>query len=38
LFSLSLWLLSILEEQELLSHFGDEFREYARKVPRLLPN
>jgi len=38
LFSLSLWLLSILEERELLSHFGDEFREYARKVPRLIPN
>jgi protein-S-isoprenylcysteine O-methyltransferase Ste14 len=38
LFSLSLWLLSILEERELLAHFGDEFRDYAQKVPRLLPN
>jgi protein-S-isoprenylcysteine O-methyltransferase Ste14 len=38
LFTLSLWLLSILEERELLSHFGDEFRQYASKVPRLIPN
>ncbi len=38
LFSLSLWLLSILEDRELLSHFGHQYREYARRVPRLFPN
>ncbi|HSB65239.1 MAG TPA: hypothetical protein VLD65_01595 [Anaerolineales bacterium] len=38
LFSLSLWLLTILEEKELYTHFGEEYREYIRRVPRMIPN
>jgi protein-S-isoprenylcysteine O-methyltransferase Ste14 len=38
LFILALWLLSIIEEHELLAHFGDQYREYMRQVPRLFPN
>jgi len=38
LFSLSLWLLSILEEKELEAHFGEAYIEYSRRVPRLFPN
>jgi len=38
LFALALWLLSILEDRELATHFGEEYEEYARRVPRLLPN
>jgi protein-S-isoprenylcysteine O-methyltransferase Ste14 len=38
LFALALWLLSILEDRELAAHFGKEYAEYARRVPRLFPN
>lgn len=38
LFTLALWSLSIIEEGELISHFGDEYRDYIQRVPRLLPN
>jgi len=38
LFSLSLWVLALLEERELMTHFGKAYREYAERVPRLLPN
>ncbi|MGD2166356.1 MAG: methyltransferase, partial [Anaerolineae bacterium] len=38
LFALSLWVLALLEERELVAHFGEEYVEYARRVPRLLPN
>ena len=38
MFTLSLWLLAILEDRELTAHFGDEYREYAKRVPRMLPN
>ncbi len=38
LFSLSLWVLALLEERELLAHFGEAYREYSQHVPRLLPN
>ncbi len=38
LFTLSFWVLSILEERELKAHFGDEYEEYSRRVPRLFPN
>ena len=37
LFTLALWLLSILEDHELAAHFGKEYEEYARRVPRLFP-
>jgi protein-S-isoprenylcysteine O-methyltransferase Ste14 len=37
-FAIALWVLSILEERELVAHFGDIYREYARRVPRLIPN
>jgi protein-S-isoprenylcysteine O-methyltransferase Ste14 len=30
--------LSILEDRELAAHFGEEYEEYARGVPRLFPN
>lgn len=38
LFTLALWVLSILEDRELAAHFGEEYREYAKRVPRLVPN
>lgn len=38
LFAFALALLSMLEDRELESHFGDEYREYAGRVPRLIPN
>jgi len=38
LFTLALWLLSILEDRELAAHFGKEYEEYTRRVPRLFPN
>jgi protein-S-isoprenylcysteine O-methyltransferase Ste14 len=38
LLTLALWVLSILEDRELATHFGEEYEEYARRVPRVLPN
>jgi protein-S-isoprenylcysteine O-methyltransferase Ste14 len=38
LFALSLWVLTLLEERELLAHFGEAYREYSQRVPRLIPN
>lgn len=38
LFTLSLWALAIVEERELVLHFGEGYREYALRVPRLFPN
>ena len=38
LFVCSLWVLAIIEEKELRQHFGDEYVEYAKRVPRLFPN
>lgn len=38
LFAVALWVLSILEEQELQAHFGKAYMGYARWVPRLFPN
>lgn len=37
-FAIALWVLSILEERELVAHFGDLYREYATRVPRMVPN
>ena len=37
LFTLSLWLLAVLEDRELAAHFGPEYEAYARRVPRLFP-
>jgi len=37
-FAIALWVLSILEERELVAHFGDIYREYAWRVPRMVPN
>jgi len=38
LFTLALWLLSIIENRELAAHFGEEYEQYAQRVPRLFPN
>jgi protein-S-isoprenylcysteine O-methyltransferase Ste14 len=38
LFTVALWVLSILEDRELAAHFGKVYEVYARKVPRLFPN
>ncbi len=38
LLTVALWLLSILEDRELAAHFGEEYKGYARRVPRLVPN
>lgn len=37
LFFLSILLLTHLEERELLKRFGDEYRTYQKRTPRLLP-
>ena len=37
LFAAALWLLAVLEDRELAAHFGAEYEEYARRVPRLFP-
>lgn len=37
LFTLALWLVSILEDRELAAHFGKRHAEYAKRVPRLFP-
>ena len=29
--------LAIIEERELLARFGDEYKDYMRKVPRFVP-
>ncbi len=38
LFTVAFWVLAILEDRELAAHFGEEYDEYARRVPRLFPN
>jgi protein-S-isoprenylcysteine O-methyltransferase Ste14 len=38
LLTVALWVLSILEDRELAAHFGEEYEEYAKRVPRLFPN
>ena len=38
MFTLSLWVLSIIEDRELAAHFGDEYLEYQKRVPRIVPN
>lgn len=38
LFTVALWVLSIVEERELASHFGQEYDDYKRRVSRLFPN
>ena len=38
LFTLALWVLSVLEDRELAVHFKEQYQEYAGKVPRLFPN
>jgi len=38
LFTAALWLLAVLEDRELAAHFGAEYEEYTRRVPRLFPN
>jgi len=38
LFTLALWVLSILEDRELAAHFGEQYKEHAGRVPRLFPN
>lgn len=30
--------LAVLEDRELAAHFGAEYAEYVRRVPRLFPN
>jgi protein-S-isoprenylcysteine O-methyltransferase Ste14 len=37
-FAAALWLLAVLEDRELATHFGAEYEEYAQRVPRLFPN
>jgi protein-S-isoprenylcysteine O-methyltransferase Ste14 len=37
LFVHTLWLLAVLEDRELAAHFGVEYGEYVRRVPRLFP-
>ena len=31
------YLITILEERELIARFGEEYRRYQREVPRLIP-
>jgi protein-S-isoprenylcysteine O-methyltransferase Ste14 len=38
LFTVTLWVLAVLEDRELAAHFGVEYEEYIRCVPRLFPN
>ena len=38
LFTLALWLLAVLEDRELDTHFGADYKLYAHRVPRLFPN
>ncbi len=38
LFTVTLWILAVLEDRELAAHFGVEYEEYTRCVPRLFPN
>jgi len=37
-FAIGHWVLAILEETELVTHFGDFYQDYAKRVPRLIPN
>jgi protein-S-isoprenylcysteine O-methyltransferase Ste14 len=38
LLALALWVLAVLEDRELASHFGAEYEAYAARVRRLFPN
>jgi protein-S-isoprenylcysteine O-methyltransferase Ste14 len=38
LFSITLWILAVIEDKELQKHFGEKYLEYAAIVPRLFPN
>ena len=38
LLTCALWTLAILEDHELAAHFGQQYDEYAGRVPRLFPN
>ena len=32
-----LYIITILEERELIARFGEEYRRYQREIPRLIP-
>lgn len=38
LFTAALWILSIIEDNELALHYGDDYVKYRSLVPRLFPN
>jgi protein-S-isoprenylcysteine O-methyltransferase Ste14 len=38
MFTIALWVLSIIEDRELEKHFGEEYRQYCGCVPRIFPN
>ncbi|MBN1439347.1 MAG: hypothetical protein JW929_08065 [Anaerolineales bacterium] len=38
LFTLALWVPALLEERELVGHFGGAYRDYQGSVPCLFPN
>jgi protein-S-isoprenylcysteine O-methyltransferase Ste14 len=38
LLALALWVLAVLEDRELASHFGAEYEAYAARVRRIFPN
>jgi protein-S-isoprenylcysteine O-methyltransferase Ste14 len=37
-FTIALWVLSIIEDRELAKHFGKEYADYRSRVPRIFPN
>lgn len=34
----ALWLIALIEEKDLVERFGDEYREYRKRVPFLIPS